>query len=82
MSAIEHLIALAEIASLKCSTCGELNAAAQEHEIYDEEDWQSAVDKEMVWLKSHRVEAIADIPNLADSWPMATQVIRALLEGC
>ena len=81
MSAIEHLVTLAETASLKCSNCGELNAAAQEHEIYDEGDWQDRVGSEIVWLKSHKEEAIAAIPDLANDWPTAAQVIRALLEG-
>lgn len=88
MSVGERLERFFEIASLKCSRCGELGHHIDESEniklirtpeyfgINNLEDWEKEIDKEFEWVLSNSRDVLAVLPELRTMWNESCKAVE------
>lgn len=94
MNTKERLFRLFEIASLKCSCCGELGHSInklgkieitktpEHYNINSIEDWNKKMDEEISWILSNKEEILSILPKIGNEWKESCKSVRIIIEKC
>ena len=78
-----------KIASLFCADCGEFASiydengnvieCLEDYGLYNKDDWDEEMDKEMAWIKENRKAVMAILPALEGEWSSSCNSLRTVL---
>ena len=78
-----------KIASLVCSCCGEFTSifdrngnvveSLEDYGIHTKEEWETEMEKEIIWIKRHEVDVLSILPDLHKEWPESCKSLRMIL---
>jgi hypothetical protein len=69
-----------EIATAKCSCCGEITPLPPDFGVRDEATWGEKMDEHLAWARANKEAVLAALPNLPE-WRESCQALRQVLEA-
>ena len=69
-----------EIATAKCSCCGEISPLPPDYGVHDEASWDRKMDEHLAWARANKDAVLAALPHLPE-WRESCQALRQVLES-
>ncbi|MBI4155268.1 hypothetical protein HY498_04245 [Candidatus Woesearchaeota archaeon] len=88
---IMRVVTFFNIASLKCSCCGELGehidsnkdikiiTKAEFYGIKNIKGWEERMDKELIWIKNNKEKVLSILPEIEQEWGESCKIIQQVL---
>jgi hypothetical protein len=68
-----------EVATAKCSCCGEISPLPPDYGVRDEASWGRKMDEHLDWARANKEAVLAALPHLPE-WQESCQALRQVLE--